>query len=106
MDTTEQIEEQIQGVWEYLENTPNRLGQRAQDLYVWGLNYDRANNPFLVFLDLIGWAEENYGERMLLDFPILGYVEMDLIGDALKEYATYPQAVDTWLKGLMNCEGV
>lgn len=102
METTEQV----QTVWDYMDNTHAPHAQHAQYLFTWGLNYDRANNPFLVYLDLIGWAEENYGERMLLDFPILGYLEMDLIGDALKEYANNPQSVDRWLIGLMNCEGV
>lgn len=93
-------------VWEFLER-PNRQAQEAQDLYSWGLNCDRNANPFLVFLDLIGWSKEHYGQDLVIrDLGYLGYVELDHLASALKEYAISPREVDAWVSELMNCEGV
>jgi hypothetical protein len=93
-------------VWEFLE-LPNRYATEAQDLYSWGLNCDRNANPFLVFLDLIGWSKENYGSDMIArDLGYLGYVELGYLADALNEYADAPHEVTAWVDALMMCEGV
>ena len=106
-------------VWEFLER-PNRHAPEAQGLYWWGLNFERGNNPFLVFLDLIGWSEDNYGQHLIIgesrhegrreqhlsDVMNLGYVELSHLGEALKEYALNPQGVTEWVNALMQCEGV
>ena len=93
-------------VWEFLER-PKRYAQETQALYEWGLNCERNSNPFLVFLDLIGWSEENYGEHLVMgSFGSLGYMELSYLGDALKEYAEHPHGVTSWVTELMNCEGV
>lgn len=92
-------------VWEFLER-PNRYAPEAQALYSWGLNCNNNGNPFLFFLDLIGWSEENYGERIIQVPASLGYMELDYLGDALKEYADNPREVTEWLDALMACEGV
>jgi hypothetical protein len=55
-------------------------------------------------LDLIGWSEDNYGTPMSSGVR-LGYLEADYLGDALKEWADYPQQVEDWITDLMNCEG-
>ena len=80
-------------VWEFLER-PNTHAPEAKALYEWGLNYDMESNPFRVYLNLIGWTEENFGEM----FPFrtadtLGYVELGYLADALNEYANAPQQV-------------
>jgi len=99
-------ETQTRTVWEFLE-LPNRHAQEAQALYSWGLNCERNSNPFLVFLDLIGWSEENYGEHLVMgSFGSLGYLEQSYLADALKEYADAPHEVTAWVTELMNCEGV
>lgn len=93
-------------VWTFLER-PNRHAPEAQGLYWWGLNFERGNNPFLVFLDLIGWSEDNYGERLATSRTLtLGYVELCHLGEALKEYALNPHDVTEWVDALMQCEGV
>ena len=59
-------------------------------LYSWGLNYDSHSNPFVLFLDLIGYTRDQYGETMFdldRDSNYLGYLELDYLGDALKTYA-------------------
>lgn len=93
-------------VWDYLERE-NPHAQETQALYEWGLNCERNSNPFLVFLDLIGWSEENYGEHLVMNsFGSLGYLEHSYLADALTEYAHNPRGVTQWVDGLMNTEGV
>ncbi len=93
-------------VWEFLE-LPDDRAPEAHDLYRWGLNCERNSNPFLVFLDLIGWSEENYGEHLVLgSFGSLGYMEQDYLGRALMAYALNPRRVGAWIDDLMACEGV
>jgi hypothetical protein len=93
-------------VWEFLER-PNRYAPEAQALYSWGLNCNRDSNPFTVYLDLIGWSKENYGSDLVIrDLGYLGYMELDYLADALREYANSPREVTEWVNALMACEGV
>lgn len=93
-------------VWGFLE-LPNTHARQAQACYEWGLNCNRDSNPFLVFLDLIGWSKENYGEHLVVgSFGSLGYMELSYLADALNEYALFPNEVTEWLNALMMCEGV
>lgn len=63
-------------------------------LYEWSQNFDYPS-PFSLFLDIIGWSDEEYGMRLCSDKrPSMGYMECDLLGDALKEYAQYPEQVE------------
>jgi hypothetical protein len=91
-------------VWDYLEIPHDN--DETQALYSWGLNCDRSGNPFLVFLDLIGWSVDNFGEPFMDKATTLGYMELDYLADALKEYADNPERVRAWVDGLMNTEGV
>lgn len=106
------METQEISVWDYLERE-NPHAPETQALYSWGLNCERTSNPFLVFLDLIGWSEENYGQALVLgvavtrgEFTGLGYMELDYLADALKEYTNDPHRVSAWVDGLMSTEGV
>lgn len=97
-------------VWDYLEQqqeNPRHPAKEAQALYEWGLNCNRNANPFLVYLDLIGWSRENYGADLVVrDLGYLGYLELDYLADALREYANDPHGVTDWVNDLMQCEGV
>lgn len=94
-------------VWDFLE-LPNSLAPQAQALYSWGLNCDRKGNPFLLFLDLIGWTDDNYGEetRLMERGSHYGYTEIGHLADALTEYADSPHDVRSWVDDLMRCEDV
>jgi hypothetical protein len=94
-------------VWDFLE-LPNPRASHAQALYSWGLNCDRTGNPFLLFLDLIGWTDDNYGEetRLMERGSHYGYTELGYLADALTEYADRPHDVRAWVDDLMECEGV
>lgn len=57
------------------------------DLNSWSLNFECGKNPFCLFLDLIGFSGEEYGEPILLNSDssqFLGYKELCMLGDALK----------------------
>lgn len=58
-----------------------------QALYDWGTNFAWVDSPFAVFLDLIGYGVDEYGDPVLEIMPALGHIECDYIADALKEYA-------------------
>lgn len=100
-------EEQTLTVWEYLEQH-NEHAPEAQALYSWGLNCGREGNPFLLFLDLIGWTDDHLGEesRLMVEGSHYGYMELSYLADALKEYADEPHGVRKWIDGLMETEGV
>ena len=72
-------------------------------LYNWGLNYDYENNPFTFFIDLIGYSEENYGVKLYAK-SYLGYVELDYLADALKEFVNRPLQAEIFIKGLLDSE--
>jgi len=90
--------------WELLE-TPPDYAAHTNALYEWSLNYDAGQGPITLFLDLIGYSADNYGANLydLINTP-LGYLELDYLGDALKEYATSPGDVMAWLEQLLSAE--
>lgn len=92
--------------WELLE-TPPDYAAHTNALYEWSLNYDAGQGPITLFLDLIGYSADNYGAP-LFDLSnvhrTLGYLELDYLGDALKEYADRPGDVMAWIEQLLNAE--
>lgn len=77
---------------EQLEENPPKWAEATIALANWSRgNYDFDRSPYLLFLDLIGYSVEEYGAPFISKHAeILGYLEMDYIADALKEYATRP----------------
>jgi len=61
-------------------------------LHEWSWNYDLEMNPFCIFLDLIGWSHEEIGEPLYKGNPkdVLGYLELEMLIDALIEYRDAP----------------
>ena len=93
-----------QDIWQMLEQDAPEGCAAVQDLYSWSLNFDAGRGPFAVFLDLIGWSEENIGGGVASE-PTLGYVELSKLADALQEYATRPHDVYAYAEALINAEG-
>ena len=88
-------------VWQYAENAPAYASDVA-DLWYWSTNYDAGRGPITLFLDLIGWSEENIGEPLYnLKDASLGYVELDKLAKALTQYADRPTDVMEWVEGLL-----
>jgi hypothetical protein len=91
------------------ESASGRGTWRAQlaNFYQWSLNYDYERSPFTLFRDLVGWSEEAIGGNTF-DYSSLptslGYLELDLLGEALRIYADKPTDVTDWLDQLSYLE--
>jgi hypothetical protein len=76
------------------------------DLYYLSWNYDFPG-PYIFFLDLIGYSEENFGTR-IYDYSKmttqLQHSELDYLADALKCYALRPQDVEDFINKLEMLE--
>lgn len=84
------------------ENAPEYVSDTAH-LFSWCEgNYDFPA-PSSLFLDLIGYSEEQLGEDLCRDKkPSLKALEIDLLAKALTEYANRPTDVYEWVEELMN----
>jgi hypothetical protein len=92
--------------WQLLE-TPPDYAAHTNALYEWSLNYDAGKGPITLFLDLIGYSANEYGTNLFDLSEVhrsLGYLELDYLGDALKEYADRPGDVMAWLEKLLAAE--
>ena len=88
-------------VWQYAENAPAHV-EAVSDLWHWSANYDAGKGPITLFLDLIGWSQDNIGEALYdLDDPSLGYVELHKLSKALTQYADRPTDIMEWIEGLL-----
>jgi len=94
-------------IWDLLEEAkPSQ--EHTAGLTSWSMNYDlKTGTPYHIFLDLIGYSANEYGSN-LFDYNnvhrVLGYMEMDYLGDALKEYANNPQAVLDFIESINEAE--
>lgn len=93
------MSKQYTDVWDALDNAPE-YAQAVARLIAWSTNYDiKTGTPYQVFLDLIGYSHEEYGETMVAKpYEVLGYLEMGYLADALKEYADAPSEVMDFVK--------
>lgn len=91
-------------VWAYAEESPV-YAESVSDLWHWSTNFDAGKGPISLFLDLIGWSQENIGQPLYdLNDHSLGYLELDMLAKALTEYADRPTDVMAWLEGLLSYE--
>ena len=92
-------------IWALLEDEAPDGCEAIQDLYSWSLNYDPGRGPFTAFLDLTGYSEDEYGTD-LYDWTdrSLGYVELDKLASALREYANRPYDVHAYIVALLDAE--
>jgi hypothetical protein len=95
------------GSLEWSDNAPTYC-EGVADLYRWSANYDDFL-PFRKFLDLIGYADEEWGSEAIADWKEpwrgLGYMELAQLADALTEYANRPLDVKEWIGKLLEVEG-
>ena len=58
--------------------------EKLTDLYEWSGNFKSGNNPFCVYLDLIGYSEEHYGINLVAKpSECLGYLEYTMLANCL-----------------------
>jgi len=92
-------------IWTLLEQDAPKGCEGVQELYSWSLNYDAGKGPFTLFLDLIGWSEDNIGEPLYsLKDASLGYLELSKLAAALTEYADRPNEVREYTDALLEAE--
>ncbi len=91
-------------VWALLEDPPAGC-EAVASLYNWSTNYEAGRGPISLFLDLIGWSDEQLGEPIYsLKDASLGYVELDKLGLALREYSDRPSDVRAYVDQLLEAE--
>lgn len=92
---------------ELLEQDAPKGCEGVQDLYYWSTNFEAGRGPFALYLDLIGWTENEFGEgETVYDYAhrSLGYVELSKLARALEEYANQPHDVYQYVEMLMQAE--
>ena len=58
--------------------------EKLTELLEWSVNYDSRNNPFAVYLDLIGYSQEYYGINLVANpSDCLGYLEYTMLANCL-----------------------
>lgn len=91
-------------LWQLLDDAPD-YAEGVSDLWHWSTNYDPGKGPATLFLDLIGYTLEEFGETFYdLRDPSLGYVELSKLARALTEYADHPHDVRDYVGALMAAE--
>lgn len=90
--------------WEIYEN-PRKGAEHTTALFEWSRNFDAGKGPATVFLALISYEID--GEPFALpnmSTACLGFMELDYLGDALKEYAGNPETVNDAIAELLEAE--
>jgi hypothetical protein len=59
--------------------------------------------PSSLFLDMIGYSEEEHGVNLTAQkMPSLGYLEIEMLANAMTEYASRPNDVYAFVEKLMS----
>ena len=91
--------------WEFVEYHSNRSLAPVARLYDWNLNYSAGEGPFTALMDLIGYSLDQYGQQLYnWSDPKLGYLELDMLADALKYYAERPSDVYDFINKVIELE--
>ncbi len=91
-------------VYDLLDKPPAGCDEVA-GLYDWSTNYDPGRGPMTLYLDLLGWSDEQLGETLYdLSTASLGYLELSKLAAALQQYAERPNEVRAYVDQLMNAE--
>lgn len=89
---------------ELLETNEARFAE-ITSLYNWSFNYDAGKTPFTLLIDLIGYTADNYGDNLynIAKTP-LGYLELDYLADAMKEYASIGSDAYDYIVAILDAE--
>jgi hypothetical protein len=91
-------------LWGLLESPPAGCADVAA-LWSWSLNYDGGKGPATLFLDLIGYSEDEHGQALYdLSSASLGYVEVEHLRDALSDWLADPSGVRCYVGQLLEAE--
>lgn len=89
--------------YEMLEDAPAKF-ESIVNLFRWSENYTFKDSPLRVFLHAVGWMEDHMGDVDLIHFPVLGYLELAMLGDALVAYANFGEEADEFVHRLMEAD--
>lgn len=89
--------------YEMIQNAPASVEPIAH-LFSWSENYTFKDAPSRVFLHLIGYMDEEFGEKDLEAVPVLGNLELDLIGRALVSISHFGEDAREWVSLLMEAD--
>ncbi len=93
-----------QTICDMLEDPPEGC-EHVADLYSWSLNYDPGKGPMTLYLDLIGWTNDQEMEPLYtLTGSRLGFIELGKLGLAINEYAAAPVDVYDFVCKLIDAE--
>jgi hypothetical protein len=84
--------------WDIYED-PRKGAEETTALFEWSRNYSYPS-PATLFLGLIGYEDMDLAQGVAL-----GYLELDYLGDALKEYANNPHLVNEAIAEMLEAEG-
>ena len=91
-----------QRFYDLCENAPEYASDTAH-LFSWCEGNYNFPAPSSLFLDMIGYSEEEHGMNLTAQkMPSLGYLEIDLLAKAMTEYASRPNDVYAFVEKLMN----
>jgi hypothetical protein len=89
-----------------IEEVPAKLDPIAQ-LFSWSENYTWKDAPARVFLGLIGYMAEEYGEDNFEGMNVaFGYLELAVLGEALVTYSNHGEEAYIWVKALMDADQI
>lgn len=58
--------------------------EKLKEFYDWTkYNYEQGSNPFVIYLDLIGYTKEYWGDTSQNTFDCLGYLELTMLSNCL-----------------------
>ena len=87
-----------------IDNPPKNC-EKTAELYNWSTNYDsKLGTPFALFLDLIGYSDENYGEKINAKHFVVDYESGYAIGQALIEWSDRPHEIEAFCYALLEEE--
>lgn len=67
-----------------MDNQTVKAKEKLKNLLEWSKNYEGSKNPFSVYLDLIGYSKEHYGENLVKNpNECLGYLEYTMLANCL-----------------------
>ena len=84
--------------------TADQASEAIVRLFDWSQNFDFPS-PASLFLDIIGHSEEHFGARLCADSaPSIGYLEAEILGQALAAWADRPRDCEETVETLLNRE--
>jgi hypothetical protein len=98
------MNEKVIQLHEVIQEAPD-WAKPIAELVEWSLNYDhKTGTPYWAFLDIIGYSDEEYGEKLNAEQFCLDYASADSFADSLKLWAIRPDDVYDFITKVQNAD--